>query len=200
MAMWEFRRLDDGDLSIIHAWMNEPGVVHFWEGDDVSWPGILAQYGSSERRATLTEEYPDFAYDEADADFDAEHVEVYIAVLDGEPAGWIQCYAVDAYDDHDEVKAWLELGFDPAGAGIDYLIGDPDRRGQGVGSSMIRTFADDVVFGQHPGWTQVGASPVRENAASCRALGKAGFVLVGSFDDHEAGRCDLYTLGRPRSV
>ena len=199
MLDWTFRRLDDGDLATLHRWMNEPGVVRFWEGEDVSWPGIVAQYGSAELRGRLAEEHPNFVYDKLGADFDAEHVEVYLAFLDGQASGWIQCYAVASYSEHDEVKAWLGLGFDKAGAGIDYLLGDPDRRGEGLGSSMIRTFVDDIVFGQHPDWTQVGASPVRENAASCGALAKAGLEHLGSFDDADHGTCDLYARARSLS-
>lgn len=196
MESWVFRKVEDGDLPVLHEWMNEPGVVRFWEGDDVSWPAIVAQYGSPERRATIIEEFPDFVYDSDGADFDAQHVEVYLGLFDGDLIGWIQCYAVRDYDDEDEVKAWLGLGFDPAGAGIDYLIGNPERRGRGIGSSMIRAFIDDVVFAQHPAWEQVGASPVRENVASCKALAKAGFELVGSFDDREFGPCNLYVRVR----
>ncbi len=197
MVAWTFRRLVDSDLPLLHTWLNDPGVVRFWEGDDVSWPGVVGQYGSPEIRATLAGDYPDFSYDVAEADFDWHHVEVYLSMADGEPAGWIQCYAVDDYDDHDEVKAWLELGFDPGGAGIDYLLGDPASRGKGLGSSMIRSFIDEIVFGQHPDWTQVGASPVRENPASCGALVKAGLSLVGSFDDPDYGPCDLHAVRRP---
>ena len=193
---WTFRRLSDEDLPLLHEWLNEPGVVRFWEGDDVSWPGVIAQYGSPEARATLETDFPDFDYDEEEADFDWEHVEVYLGLLDGEPTGWIQCVAVEPYSDHDEVKAWVELGYELEGATIDYLIGDPAARGNGWGSAMIENFVHAIVFGQHAEWPQVGVSPVRANVASCRALAKAGFELFGSFDDPEFGPCDLYTRRR----
>ena len=193
---WTFRRLTDDDLALLHEWLNEPGVVRFWEGDDVSWPGVIAQYGSPEIRSTLATDFPDFDYDEEEADFDWEHVEVYLGLLDDEPAGWIQCVAIEPYADHDEVKAWIELGYELEGATIDYLIGDPAARGKGLGSAMIDRFTDEIVFGQHPEWNQVGVSPVRANVASCRALAKAGYELVGSFDDPEFGQCDLYVCRR----
>ncbi len=196
MSSWTFRRLTDDDLPLLHEWLNEPGVVRFWEGDDVTWPGVVAQYGSPKLRATLPTEHPDFDYDAEEADFDWEHIEVYIAELDGEPAGWIQCYAIAAYDDHPEVKAWHKLGFDPTGAGIDYLLGDAKARGQGQGSSMIQHFVREIVFGLHPEWGQAGASPVRANGPSCGALAKAGLQLMGSFDDPEHGPCDLYGIAR----
>ncbi len=197
MSDWEFRRLTDDDLALLHGWLNEPGVVRFWEGDDVSWPGVIAHYGSPELRATLATDHPEFAYDAKDADFDWEHVEKYLGLIAGEPIGWIQCYAVDDFDDEDETQAWLKLGYDETGAGIDYLLGNPEHRGRGVGSQMIRAFIDTIVFGNHPEWTQVGASPVRENGASCGALAKAGLTLFGSFDDLAYGPCDLYAEHRP---
>ena len=83
---WTFRRLTDDDLPLLHVWLNEPGVVRFWEGDDVSWPGVIAQYGSPEIRATLAEDFPDFDYDEEEADFDWEHVEVYLCLLYTSPS------------------------------------------------------------------------------------------------------------------
>lgn len=192
---WRFRRVRDDDLELLHRWLNEPGVVRFWEGDDVSWPAVIANYGSPEMRATLATEHPDYDYDATEADFDHHHVERYLGLVDGKPVGWIQCYAVDDFDDEDETRAWLNLGYDPTGAGIDYLLGDPASRGKGVGSSMIRAFIDSVVFGEHSHWTQVGASPVAANTASCRALAKAGLRLFGSFED-ELGPCDLYAQRR----
>ena len=124
-----------------------------------------------------------------------DSVEVYIAELDGEPAGWIQCYAIAPYDDHDEVKAWHGLGFDHSGAGIDYLVGDPHAPSKGLGSSMIAAFISDVVFGLHDEWTEVGASPQRANGPSCGALARAGLTLRGSFED-DLGPCDLYSVSR----
>ena len=197
---WTFRRLGDDDLEVLHRWLNEPGVVRFWDGDDVSWPAVVSQCGSSELRSSLATDHPEFVYDIAEADFDRLHTEQFLGMIDDRAAGWIQCYAVDDYDDESETRAWLDLGFDTTGAGIDYLIGEPTLRGTGLGSSMIEAFVHDVVFGRHPHWTQVGASPVRENPASCRALEKAGLTLLGSFDDPDSGPCDLFVKPRPSST
>ena len=38
-----FRPLTDDDLPLLHAWLNEPGVVEWWEGDDVSWDAVVAE-------------------------------------------------------------------------------------------------------------------------------------------------------------
>jgi aminoglycoside 6'-N-acetyltransferase len=166
-----FRPSTAADLPMLHRWLNEPGVVEWWEGDDVSWDSVVRDYGP-------------------DRDDGTEH---WIAQLDGRDIGWIQCYA--AKDSDDEAAAWFPLGVDEQAAGIDYLLGEPVERGRGIGSAMIRAFADEIVFGRHPNWTQACASPYAANVASCRALEKAGFTFRGTVDDPD-GSCSLMVLDR----
>lgn len=168
-----FRRLTDEDLPLLHRWLNEPGVVRWWEGDDVSWDGVVRDYSSA----------------------NTEPTEYWIASVEGADVGWIQCYATADYPDEDEVRHWWAAGVPRTTAGIDYLIADPAARGKGLGTSMIRTFVDQVVFGRHPDWTHVGASPVEANVASWRALAGAGFRHVATFTDAH-GPCRLMLLER----
>lgn len=150
-----FRPLVDDDLDLLHGWMNEPGVVRWWEGDDVTPAGIRHDYGSDRT--------PDL-------------VEHWIAVIDDRPVGWIQCYPPE--ESLEEVAEWREHGVGEHVAGIDYLVGDPSVRGRGVGAAMIRAFVVDVVFLRHPTWAQAAASPYVANEASWRALARAGFTHV----------------------
>ncbi|MEM9516870.1 MAG: GNAT family N-acetyltransferase, partial [Actinomycetota bacterium] len=113
--------------------------------------------------------------------------------LDDEPIGWIQCW--DVSDEPDEVAPWHALGLGHSAAGIDYLVGDPGQRGQGLGAAMIAAFVGDVVFGAHD-WQQAAASPFDANAASWKALEKAGFRSFGTFDDPD-GPCRLMVADRP---
>lgn len=166
-----FRPLGDEDLPLLHRWLNEPGVVRWWEGDDVSWDGVVRDYGSAN---------PD----------PAEH---WVAALDGRDIGWIQCYSVA--DEPEESEPWLKMGVVREAAGIDYLIGEPDHRGRGLGSGMIRAFTAEVVFGLHPEWRQACAAPVAANAASWRALEKAGFRFAGIVPSR-FGPCRLMVVDR----
>jgi aminoglycoside 6'-N-acetyltransferase len=153
---FSFRRLATEDLPTMHAWLNEPGVVAWWEGDDVSWEAVVRDYGPANPDPT-------------------EH---WIVSLDGRDVGWIQCWATA--DEPEETGRWAALGVDTsAAAGIDYLVGEPGDRGTGLGSAMIRDFVDEVVFGRHPHWRQVAADPAVGNTASWRALEKAGFRFAG---------------------
>lgn len=166
-----FRSLEDSDLSLLHSWLNEPGIVRWWEGDDVSWEGVVRDYGSANRDAT-------------------EH---WVASAAGRDIGWIQVWALA--DEPEEAARWHRMGVGPAAAGIDYLVGDPANRGRGVGSAMIRSFVEKVVFGRHPGYRQVAAAPYAANIASWRALEKAGFRFLGEIEDKD-GKCRLMVRGR----
>jgi len=168
-----FRRLTADDLPMLHSWLNEPGVIRWWEGQDVSWEGVVQGYGNDARSWR----------------------EQWIALEDGEPVGWLQCYL--AADNPDETEGWWDFDIDERAAGIDYLVADPARRHAGLGSRMIRAFAEDVVLGLHPSWTQVCAGPFAANIASCRALAKAGFRFVALIDDDDDdGPCQLMALDR----
>lgn len=179
-----FRPLLDHDLPMLHRWLNEPGVVRWWEGDDVSWEGVVRDYGLSNR--DNTEHWVASVSDDTDP-----------GAPGGESVwrdvGWIQCFA--ALDEPEEGEKWWALGVDRSAAGIDYLIGDAAERGRGIGTAVIRGFVAQVVFGRHPAWTQACAAPYADNVASWRALEKAGFRFAGTVDD-KAGPCRLMVADR----
>lgn len=170
-----FRRLVDDDLPLMFRWLNEPGVVEWWEGDDVSWEAVVKDYGSV--RADPT-----------------DRTELWMASVAGRDIGWIQCYP--SVDEPDDAEAWWALGVDRTAAAIDYLVGDPSDRGRGLGTAMVRSFVAEVVFGLHPDWTQACAAPQVGNIASWRSLEKAGFRFAGVVEDR-IGPCRLMVLDRP---
>lgn len=166
-----FRPLVAGDLATLHRWLNEPGVVRWWEGDEVSWPAVLRDYGDTR----------------ADAE---EH---FIAVLDGRPVGWIQCAALADIPEDAELMA--PLGLHPTAATIDYLLGSPRDRGRGLGGAMIRGFVA-LCWQLHPEWTQICVAPQAANFASWRALEAAGFRQIAILPDR-LGPCRAMLLDRP---
>ncbi|MEM6325898.1 MAG: GNAT family N-acetyltransferase [Bacteroidota bacterium] len=173
-----FRPLTDDDLPMMHRWLNDPAVVEWWEGEDVSWPAVVSDYGSGH----------------------GDPVEHWIALLDpgsgqdAEPLGWIQCYGAETQVD-DETYYWREHLTLHETAGIDYLIGEARHRGKGAGAAMIRAFVRDVVFPRHPEWVQAAAGPFEANVASWKALEAAGFTRRAVLDDEE-GPCVLMVLTR----
>jgi RimJ/RimL family protein N-acetyltransferase len=148
------------DLPLLHRWLNDPLVVRWWEGDDVSWLGVVRDYGDV-------------------ADDPEEH---HIAVHEGRDVGWIQCYAVADVAGDPEQVLWARAGVSPRAAGIDYLLGR-EHRHRGLGPAMVRAYVEQVVFGEHPGWDEVCASPHRDNAASWRTLERAGFTTRATLFD-----------------
>lgn len=169
-----FRRLVDADLPLLHRWLNDPEVIRWWEGDDVSWGGVVRRYGSTN-------------------DDPGEH---WVALVGTEPVGWIQCYAWADYADEEESQALFAVGVERTAAGIDYLVGEAGHRGRGLGSAMIRAFVQTVVFGQHDAWTQVSAGPYVANEASWRALERAGFSPLGDYDDGAGDSCRVMVISR----
>ena len=167
-----FRPLRDTDLPLMHRWLNDPAVVEWWEGVDVSWPAVVSRYGSGH----------------------TEPVEYWLALLDGDPLGWLQCYCA-ADRTSGETYYWqphLDLR---ATGGIDYLVGEAGRRGRGIGSAMIRAFVRDVVFGLHPEWAFAAAGPFEANVPSCRkpAFARARHVVTLADED---GPCSLMVADR----
>lgn len=171
-----FRRVERPDLPLLHRWLNEPGVVRWWEGDDVSPAAVERAHGPPP----------------AGRDVRDDGTWHFLALLDREAVGWIQC--CDLTGDK-EAAAWFATGLPASTGGIDYLVGDPARRGQGIGSAMIAAFVDDVVFAAHPGWTHVAADPAVANVASWRALARAGFRHVDDIDSAH-GPCRLMARAR----
>ncbi|MGB3543861.1 GNAT family N-acetyltransferase [Rubrivirga sp.] len=166
-----FRPLLEDDLPTMHLWLNDPAVVEWWEGDDVTWPAVVSDYGPGH----------------------GDPVEHWIADLEGEPMGWIQCYtAADLLEE--ETWYWRDHLDVESTAGIDYLVGK-EHRGRGLGSAMIRAFVRDVVFPSHPEWARAAAGPFQANVGSWKALEKAGFTQRAVLEDEE-GDCVLMVMER----
>ncbi|WP_219825297.1 GNAT family N-acetyltransferase [Nonomuraea typhae] len=98
----------------------------------------------------------------------------------GRPLGLFQRSRLADYPDYRaELAAIAEV---PDGAlTIDYLIGDPQQVGRGIGAEMIRRFVERT-WAEHPSATCIVVPVVAANTASWRALEKAGLRRVGEGD------------------
>ena len=88
-------------------------------------------------------------------------------------AAFIQHYRVRDYPDYAAATG------QPDGVGIDYAIGQPELSRHGLGPQLIWAYLRDVVLAAQPDARTALASPDRANAASIRALEKAGFRQAG---------------------
>jgi len=138
----EFTPLTEGDLGLVEEWLRREHVARWWR-DDIG--ESLAEYrGAVEGR---------------------EPTDHYLIVVDGRPVGMIQTYLVS---DYPEWEAIVHAG--PGVAGVDIMIGEEERIGQGLGPQILTVFARDVITAP-----AVIATVEEANRRSWRAFEKAGF-------------------------
>jgi aminoglycoside 6'-N-acetyltransferase len=135
-----FRPMSAGDLPTIRRWLETPEVMRWWG-------------------------QPDEQYALVSGDLDHPDMDQFIVSLDDQPFGYIQCYALSAWNQ----------GFGPHPAntrGIDQFIGISDMIGRGHGSRFIRQFVDGLLAASTP---RVVTDPDPDNGRAVRAYAKAGF-------------------------
>jgi RimJ/RimL family protein N-acetyltransferase len=141
------------DLQDIHRWMNDPAVASYWRLD-----------GRIERVAGHLAEQRDLP-----------HTNAYLARLAGRPIGYWEVYraAEDRLAAH-----YPALRED---IGIHLLIGEPDCRGIGLGSLLLRAVCDAIQTGPQ-GPCRVVAEPDERDLPSVKAFQAAGFEKAGTID------------------
>ena len=138
---YAFRPMVPGDLAMVRRWLETPDVVRWWG-------------------------QPDQQYELVSGDLDHPDMDQFIVSLDGRPFGYIQCYALSAWN--------AGLDAHPAQTrGIDQFVGVPDMIGHGHGSSFIRQFAERLLKSGTP---RVVTDPDPANGRAIRAYEKAGFA------------------------
>jgi aminoglycoside 6'-N-acetyltransferase len=129
----------------------------------------------------------------------ADPTELLIAELDGLPIGMLQRYLLA--DNPDYERALEPAGAPRPAAGVDYLIGDPDLTGRGLGPSMIAEGSAGAWLA-YPDVVAIVVTVQTENRRSWRALEKAGYRrtwsgFVDSGDPSDDGPSHVYVLDRP---
>ena len=151
---------------MLHEWLCRPHVVAWWE------PAVTLE-------EVRTDYLPRLAGPEV-LPLDAPAgVTQYLACEDGIPFGLAQAYRVVAH----QAEGWWPDETDPCALGIDQFIGDPDRIGRGLGTSMLRAFL--AFLFEDPRVTKVQTDPAPTNARAIAAYRKAGFRDVGPVDTHD---------------
>jgi aminoglycoside 6'-N-acetyltransferase len=166
-----FRPLTRDDFPLLARWLAEPLVARWWN-HETSPEALERDFG-----ATVD---------------GAEAAEVFVALLGDRPFGLIQRYPIAAYaDDLHELLAICDVP--PGAISIDYLIGEPDLRGRGIGTAMIAAFLDET------GADEVIVPVSVGNRASWRALERAGFERIAEGElepDNPIDPRDHYILRR----
>jgi 8-oxo-dGTP pyrophosphatase MutT (NUDIX family)/RimJ/RimL family protein N-acetyltransferase len=172
-----FRPLGVDDLPSMVEWRRAAHVAR-WFGPGLELPAVARKYG------------PRIAGDSP--------TRVDIALADGLPCGFAQCYRVGAYPEYAAATG------DPDAIGIDYAIGVRSLTGHGFGPQLIWQYVLQVVRAAYPEAATVVASPAMANEQSIRALEKAGFrrirEIVGASERSPELLCALdlrHFLGSP---
>ena len=96
-------------------------------------------------------------------------IRMWVVVIGGRDAGMMQDYRVGDNEDYAAKTG------DPEAAAFDYLIGDPDLVGRGIGTRMVGRFLRERLRVAYPDAPRFLASPDHRNRASLRLLEKLGF-------------------------
>jgi len=151
-AGYTFCPAGPADLPMLRRWLEMPHVREWW-GDPETELGYIRDM--IEGRDTTRP---------------------FIFSVDGGPVGYIQHWFLGDYQNASWIAEhpWLaELPSDAVG--VDLSIGDSARLSQGIGSGVLRAFAEGLV---RQGYRTVVIDPDVANARAVRAYMKAGFRAV----------------------
>lgn len=154
---FEFRPLAVGDIPLLFEWLRRPHLLEWWRGEqtleevrDKYLPRIRSPDGATP----------------------------FIALLDGEPVGYIQYYQA-AEGDPDWWPDWCPDKAGPGVLGIDQFLADADCLGRGLGTAMVGQFVQRLF--QDPAVTEIRVDPHPGNLRAVRCYEKVGFREIGQF-------------------
>lgn len=161
VASVDIRPLVREDFPGIVAWQSMPHVKRWWNDEARTVRDIEQHYGA--------------ALDGTDP------TRLWVVGINGRPCGFLQDYLIG---DHPE---YALLTARPDAVGVDYLIGDPNLVGKGVGTRVMWEFLTQYVRPNYPDATEFFAAPDHRNIGSLRMLAKLGFVQGLWFDEPQPG-------------
>jgi RimJ/RimL family protein N-acetyltransferase len=150
-----FRPLTLADLPTLHEWLSRPHVAEWWD--------------KPSSRQEIAEDYAPIITDPQSRDH------AYIVLADGAPIGFIQSYVAMGSPD-----GWWPDERDPGVRGIDQFLAHPEQLGQGLGTEMVKAFAEKLF--EDPEVTRIQTDPSPDNRRAIRCYEKAGFRALREVD------------------
>ncbi len=150
-----FRPLVEADFPAFTDWLNRPHLRRYFQKKPISLSEVISKYGSRVRGETPTR--------------------CHLALLDGRPFGYLQCYRIAAYPD------WAALIGEADGIGVDLLIFEPDLILKGLGRAMLSAYLRDIAFLLFPDEQRCFIGQENENVAGWRTSESVGFHYVRDF-------------------
>lgn len=157
-----YRPLAEADLPLMTDWLNRDHLRAFHQRGPTTAAEVAAKYGPRIRG-------------EAPA-------RASLALMDGAPFGYLQCYRVVDWAD------WRETIDVEHGLAIDLFIGEPDLIGRGLGRRMLGGYVE-VTLRLHPDERLCWIAHELENQAARACSAAAGFSPVKTFLDE--GRASI---------
>lgn len=154
-----FRPMTGSDFADVARWQTAPHVREWFHGDLIDEPSVAARFAPR-----LAKEVP---------------TRMWVVELGGTAVGYLQDYRVS---DHPDAVKMQDL----EAVGLDYLIGDPDLVGNGLGTRMVWEFCRDVLARDYPDAPRFIACPSHRNGRSLRVLEKCGFTQGQWIDEPAA--------------
>ncbi|MCA1061273.1 acetyltransferase [Rossellomorea aquimaris] len=151
-----YRHVDfDRDLSTLYTWMQQPHIAPFWK---LNLP--LHEFEQWLRKS-----------------IDAEHKEVFIGEMNGEPVCYLIAYSVDK----DPVKELYD--YQIGDLGMHLLIGPRNYLNREDGLSIIRSMIL-FLFDQYKDMNRIIGEPDIRNRIVIPILKRLGGEVVGEIDIH----------------
>lgn len=145
-----FRPMTDEDFAAVARWQAAAHVAAWWDQRSQDEDAVRRRYAGA------------VSGDEA--------VRMWVVEVDGRPIGMFQDYRLCDEPDYAAMTGY------PEGVGFDYLVGDVELVGRGLGTRMIWEFCRDILHRDYPEVAHLVASPSHRNGRSLRALAKCGFT------------------------
>lgn len=154
-----FRPLTRDDFPLLTTWLEEPRVKRWWN-HETNPEAVERDFGPGTRGE--------------------EPGEDLVVLLGDRPIGLLQRSVIRDYpEEYARFSAHVDVP--PGAVELDYLIGDPDLRGRGLGTRLIRAAVADT-WNAHPGAQAVLITVNAANVASWRAVEKAGLTFLTEGD------------------
>ncbi|MFI6595843.1 GNAT family N-acetyltransferase [Nonomuraea sp. NPDC050536] len=179
MSTITWRRVVPGDFPLLRSWLEQPHVARWWN-HETSPEAVERDFGPTARGEEPSEDL--------------------LALVDGEPVGLVQRSRLADYPEYlAELSAIVPVS--PGTVTIDYLIGAPERTGQGLGPLLIGAMLDRT-WRDFPDAPCVLVPVSAANRPSWRALEKAGLRRVAEGELEPDNPVDdrahyLYRIDRP---
>lgn len=145
-----FRPMNDDDFSAVARWHSAAHVAAWWDHRSQDEGAVRARYAGRVSGDETTR--------------------MWVVEVGGRPVGMFQDYRLGDEPDYAAMTG------DSEAVGFDYLVGDVELVGRGLGTRMIWEFCRDVLHRDYPQAAHLVASPSLRNGRSLRALAKCGFT------------------------